>query len=405
MNVMLKFDFKTYIEDLESEKVEYKEKLDNIKSVLEKKEDMLDWYDVETCISEDELKKLKRVAKKVRDDAQVLVVVGIGGSYLGAKAVIDIFSSYFKKNKVEVVYAGFNLSSTYTSELLDYLKDKNVYVNVVSKSGTTLEPSIAFDLILKLMNKKYSREELKERIIVTTDKEKGELKKLADKEGYTTFTVPDKIGGRYSVLSAVGLLPIEVAGISVSKLLKGAKKGKNYLNEAFEYAVIRDILYRKGRVIESYTVYEPKLYYFSEWLKQLFGETQGKNNLGIFPVSLVNSRDLHSLGQFLQEGNPVIFESVIVVEDNIKVKLDKYKQDLNNINLVASDRVAKAHFNGHTPSLMFKMDKLNEENVGSLIYFFEVAAAVGGYLLDVNPFDQPGVSEYKELLHSALEVK
>lgn len=402
---MLKFDFTTYMEDLDKEKKEYGKKIKAIEKTLEKKESMLDWYDVDTCISKEELKELVRVSKEIRNNADVLVVVGIGGSYLGAKAVIDMFKGYFDSSKPEVVFAGFNVSSAYTKELLEYIKDKSVYVNVVSKSGTTLEPSIAFDLIYKVMEKKYSKEELAKRIIITTDKEKGTLRKLVNEQGYRSFVVPDNIGGRYSVLTPVGLLAIDVAGISASKLLKGAKEGKKYLNQAFEYACIRDILYRKGKTIESYTVYEPKLYYFSEWLKQLYGETQGKNNLGILPVSLVNSRDLHSLGQFLQEGTPIMFESVLVVEKGPKVKLDKYKQDLNEINLVASDRVAKAHFNGHTPSLIFKIDAINEENVGALIYFFEVAAAVGGYLLGVNPFDQPGVSEYKNLLHSALEEK
>lgn len=402
---MIKFDFKTYMLDLEEEKKNYSDKLVTIKETLEKKEDMLDWYDVDTCISKEELKKLKKVAKEIRNDADVLVVIGIGGSYLGAKAVLDMFSGYFKSSKPEIIFAGFNVSSEYTKELLEYIKNKNVYVNVVSKSGTTLEPSIAFDLLLNDLKKRYSKEELAKRIVVTTDKEKGLLKEMANEEGYTTFVVPDKIGGRYSVLTSVGLLPLEVAGISSDKLLKGARNAKKYEEQAFEYACIRDALYRKGRVIESYTVYEPKLYYFSEWLKQLYAETQGKNGLGIFPVSLVNTRDLHSLGQFLQEGNPIIFESVIVVENGIKLKLNKYKQNLNEVNLIASDRVAKAHLNGNTPSLIFKMDELNEENVGALIYFFEVAAATGAYLLEVNPFDQPGVSEYKNLLHSALEEK
>ena len=402
---MLKFDFKTYMYDIEKEKNEYEDKLFKIREILEKKEDMLDWYDVDTCVSKEELKELKKVAKQVREDADVLVVIGIGGSYLGAKAVLDMLSPYFNKSKPEIVFAGYNISSDYAKELLEYIKDKNVYVNVVSKSGTTLEPAIAFDLILNELKKRYSKDELVKRIIVTTDKEKGTLKELANKEGYKTFVVPDKIGGRYSVLSPVGLCPLEVAGIDASKLLKGAKGAKKYNDKAFEYAVIRDILYKRGKLIESYTVYEPKLYYFSEWLKQLYGETQGKNKLGIFPVSLVNTRDLHSLGQFLQEGNPVIFESVIVVEEGSKVKLNNYKQTLNEINLVASDRVAKAHFNGDVPSLFFTLNKLNEENVGALIYLFEVAAAVGGFLLDVNPFDQPGVSEYKKLLHEALEVK
>lgn len=402
---MLEFDFNTYLKNLDEEKKDYSSKLKTIKKTLEKKEEMLDWYDVETCIGKDELKLLKSVAKEVRNNAEVLVVIGIGGSYLGAKAVIDMFKGYFDNSKPEIVFAGFNVSSEYTKELLDYISNKNVYVNVVSKSGTTLEPSIAFDLILKSMKKRYSKEEMQKRIIVTTDKDSGTLRELVNKEGYRSFVVPDKIGGRYSVLTSVGLFPLEVAGISATKLLKGAKEGKRYIEQAFEYACIRDILYKEGRFVESYTIYEPKLYYFSEWLKQLFAETQGKNNLGILPVSLVNTRDLHSLGQFLQEGTPIMFETVLVVKNGCKVKLDNYKKDLNQINLIASDRVAKAHFNGHTPSLVFTMDKIDELNVGALIYFFEVAAAVGGYLLDVNPFDQPGVSEYKKLLNSALEGK
>ena len=238
---MIKFDFNSYMFDLEKDIKEYNNKIDSISETLKKKEDMLDWYDVETCISKEELKKLKKVAKQVRDDADVLLVIGIGGSYLGAKAVIDMFSSYFNKSKPEIIFGGFNVSSEYTKELLEYIKYKNVYVNVVSKSGTTLEPSLCFDLVLKQLKSRYKGEELRKRIIVTTDKEKGTLKELANKEGYTTFIVPDKIGGRYSVLSSVGLFPIEVAGISSSKLLKGAKSAKKYEKDAYEYAIIRDI--------------------------------------------------------------------------------------------------------------------------------------------------------------------
>ena len=301
---MIKFDFNTYADVNEEEKSKYTERVNAIKETMYKKEALLDWLDVDTCIGKEELKKLKKVANDVRKDADVLVVIGIGGSYLGAKAIYDMFNGYFKNTtKPEIIFAGFNMSSEYTHELLEYIKDKSVYVNVVSKSGTTLEPSVALDVILKELKKRYSEYELKKRIIATTDKEKGTLKELADKEGYTTFVVPDNIGGRYSVLSPVGLFPLEVAGISAPKLLKGAKLAKKYEDSAIEYAVIRDILYNQGKTIESYTVYEPKLYYFTEWLKQLFAETQGKDGKGIFPVSMVNTRDLHSLGQFIQEGN------------------------------------------------------------------------------------------------------
>ena len=403
---MIKFDFNTYVDVNEEEKEKYTERVSKIKETMYKKEALLDWLDTETCVSQEELKKLKKVASEVRKDADVLVVIGIGGSYLGAKAIYDMFNGYFKNTaKPEIVFAGFNMSSEYTHELLEYIKDKSVYVNVVSKSGTTLEPSVALDVILKELKKRYSNDELKKRIIATTDKEKGTLKELADKEGYTTFVVPDNIGGRYSVLSPVGLFPLEVAGISASKLLKGARLAKKYEDSAIEYAVIRDILYNKGKTIESYTVYEPKLYYFTEWLKQLFAETQGKDGKGIFPVSMVNTRDLHSLGQFIQEGNKMIFESVLVVENTRKLKLEHYKQDLSAINVMISDRVAQAHKNGDVSSLFFKIEKLDEEHVGALVYLFEFAAAMGGYLLDVYPFDQPGVSEYKRLVNESLEVK
>ena len=402
---MIKFDFNTYVDVTNEEKEKYNERVSNIKETMYKKEALLDWMDVETCISPEELKKLKKVANDVRKNADVLVVIGIGGSYLGAKAIYDIFNGYFSNSKPEIIFAGFNMSAEYTCELLEYIKNKSVYVNVVSKSGTTLEPSVALDVILKELKKRYSKEELKTRIIATTDKEKGTLKELADANGYTTFVVPDNIGGRYSVLSPVGLFPLEVAGISASKLLKGAKQAKKYEDNAIEYAVIRDILYGKGKFIESYTVYEPKLYYFTEWLKQLFAETQGKDGKGIFPVSMVNTRDLHSLGQFIQEGNKTIFESVLVVENTRKLKLEHYKQDLSAINVIISDRVAKAHQNGNVSSLFFKIEKLDEEHVGALIYLFEFAAAVGGYLLDVYPFDQPGVSEYKRLVNESLEVR
>ncbi len=402
---MIKFDFNTYVDVTNEQRDSYKDKVTKIKETMYKKEALLDWMDVDTCISSEELKKLKKVAHDVRKDADVLVVIGIGGSYLGAKAIYDMFNGYFTTTTPEIIFAGFNMSAEYTYELLEYIKNKSVYVNVVSKSGTTLEPSVALDVILKELKKRYSKEELQKRIIATTDKEKGTLKELADKEGYTTFVVPDNIGGRYSVLSPVGLFPLEVAGISASKLLKGAKNAKKYEDSAAEYAIIRDILYKDGKSIESYTVYEPKLYYFTEWLKQLFAETQGKDGKGIFPISMVNTRDLHSLGQFIQEGNKIIFETVLEVSNTRRFKLEHYKQDLSAINVLIGDRVAQAHKNGDVSSLFFKIEKIDEEHVGALVYLFEFAAAVGGYLLDVYPFDQPGVSEYKRLVNESLEVK
>ncbi len=395
---MLKFDFKTFM-DINGEN-DYSDKIHDIRSILEKKEAMLDWYDVDTTISDKEFDKIVSVSSYVRRNAEVFLVIGIGGSYLGSKAIIDMFSKYFKKDKVEVIFAGFSLSSTYLKELLNYIKDKEVIVNVISKSGTTLETSITFNAVYDLMKEKYSRTQLRKRIIITTDKKKGKLRELVNKEKFISFKVPENIGGRFSVFTAVGLLPIAVSNVNISRLLEGVKRGKKDLDKCFLYAIIRDILYKNGKKIESFTVYEPKLYYFTEWIKQLFGETQGKNNKGLFPVSVVNSRDLHSLGQYYQQGDPIIFETVINIVNNKDIKVSN--KSLNKINNLATIKVAEAHKN-HTPSNIICMDYLNEENVGELMYFFMVSAAIGAYLLDVNPFDQPGVEDYKKLLISGIK--
>ena len=395
---MLKFDFKTFM-DINGEN-DYSDKIHDIRSILEKKEAMLDWYDVDTTISDKEFDKIVSVSSYVRRNAEVFLVIGIGGSYLGSKAIIDMFSKYFKKDKVEVIFAGFSLSSTYLKELLNYIKDKEVIVNVISKSGTTLETSITFNAVYDLMKEKYSRTQLRKRIIITTDKKKGKLRELVNKEKFMSFKVPENIGGRFSVFTAVGLLPIAVSNVNISRLLEGVKRGKKDLDKCFLYAIIRDILYKNGKKIESFTVYEPKLYYFTEWIKQLFGETQGKNNKGLFPVSVVNSRDLHSLGQYYQQGDPIIFETVINIVNNKDIKVSN--KSLNKINNLATIKVAEAHKN-HTPSNIICMDYLNEENVGELMYFFMVSAAIGAYLLDVNPFDQPGVEDYKKLLISGIK--
>lgn len=395
---MIKFDFEKYM-DVQGKDL-YQDKITNIKETLLKKEEMLDWVDINTCISEKEITDILECSEYIKNNADILLVIGIGGSYLGSAAIINALTPYFKKNKPEILFAGTNLSSSYLSELMEYIKDKEVCVNVISKSGTTLEPSIAFDVIYKELQKKYNNDELKKRIIVTTDKSKGTLRKLVDKYGFKSFIVPDNIGGRYSVLTPVGLLPISVAGIDIKELLDGAKNSN--IEKAIEYAIIRDILYRDGKVVESFTIYEPKLYFFTEWLKQLFAETQGKENKGILPISTINSRDLHSLGQFYQEGSKILFETVIGVEKSKDVKLENFDKTLNEINLIALDRVCQAHKNGDVLSNIILMDELNEENLGYLIYFFEIAAAVGGYLLGVNPFDQPGVQEYKKLINEVL---
>lgn len=395
---MLKFDFKTFMK-IDSDD-SYEDKIHEIREKLEKKESMLDWYDVDNTISKKEFEKIVSVSNYVRKNTEVFLVIGIGGSYLGSKAIIDMFQPYFKKDKIEIIFAGFNLSSTYLKELLDYIKDKEVIVNVISKSGTTLEPNITFNAVYELMKEKYTKTQLQKRIIITTDKKKGKLRELVNKEHFISFKVPDNIGGRFSVFTAVGLLPIAVANINITRLLEGVRRGKNDIDKAFIYSIIRDILYKNGKKIESFTVYEPKLYYFTEWIKQLFGETQGKDNKGILPVSIVNSRDLHSLGQYYQQGNPIIFETVINIVNNKDIKVSN--KSLNKINNLASLKVAEAHFN-HTPSNMIYMDYLNEENIGELMYFFMVSASIGAYLLNVNPFNQPGVEDYKKLLMEGIK--
>ena len=290
------------------------------------------------------------------------------------------------------------------NEVFEYIKDKEIAVNVISKSGTTLEPSIAFDLMMKLMSEKYNDEELKKRVIVTTDKETGTLRELVNEKGYQSFVVPTIVGGRYSVFTPVGLLPIAVAGIDIEKLLLGVKDAmQNDLDVAAEYAIVRDIMYGKGKYIESFTIYDEKLMYFAEWLKQLFAESHGKEEKGILPISNINTRDLHSMGQYLQEGKNIIFETVIGVKDNAYIYIDKYKRDLNQINNIALDKVCEAHNNGYTPSSIIWLEKLTEQNLGELMQFFMFATIIGGYLLDINPFDQPGVQEYKKLITEGLK--
>ncbi len=396
---MLKTDFSTYIKNKNYQS--YEEKIKDIKIKLNNGGEMLDWYDIDKCITEEELTKIKKLSNDIRKDAELFIIIGIGGSFLGAKAIITALSPYFIKNKPEIVFAGTSLSEQYLIELLKYMENKNTYVNVISKSGTTLEPSIAFDLIYKKMQEKYSTDELQKRIIITTDPLKGSLRELIKQKNYPSFVVPEQIGGRYSVLTAVGLLPISVAGIDIDQLLLGARNCN--IDQAFKYAIIRDTLYNEGKLVESFTFYEPKLEYFAEWLKQLFGETQGKNKNGILPIASNNTRDLHSLGQFYQEGNPIIFETVIGIEKKGNLKCSLLKKNIEDINMIALKQVAFAHLDADIESNIILIDELNEYNLGTLIYFFEVAAATGGYLLNVNPFNQPGVTAYKKLIEKELE--
>lgn len=401
---MINFDFHKYISNYvkKEDKVEYLERARVIKSRFIDG-DLKYWNKLETFVTSQEFKRILSMSDYIRDNCDVFLVIGIGGSYMGSKAVIEALSPIYDRKKPEIIFLGTNLCSEEYYETLEYIKDKEVIVDVISKSGTTLEPSIAFSLTMDVMNKKYDEEELKKRIIITTDPEKGDLRSLANKKGFVTFNVPENVGGRFSVLTPVGLLPIAVAGINVVELMQGAKSSFERVDRAIEYAVIRDIFFRKGKDVESFTVYNSKLYYFTEWLKQLFAETQGKQKKALLPISCVNTRDLHSLGQFLQEGHDIIFETVIGIDKDKKVTLDKYDMELNSLNNIALDKVGLAHFNGYTPTNIITIDEKNEFAIGELIHFFILAAIIGALLIDVDPFNQPGVQEYKKLINEELE--
>jgi Glucose-6-phosphate isomerase len=391
---MVKFDFKKYqykkIESYDLTEVKERFLIDN---------NMAGWYNLDKS----SVDTIKTTASYIRENCDVFVVIGIGGSYLGAKAVIDALAPYFSTTEPEIIFAGHHLSTDYQKELLDYIKDKDVMVNVISKSGTTLEPAISFDLVLDFMETKYGEDGASKRIFATTDEKTGTLLNLANQKGFQRFVVPDDIGGRFSVLTPVGLLPIAVAGFSIDDLFKGAEKAKLKEADYYYYTQLRHELYQMNKVVESFNVYEPKLAAFAEWLKQLFGETQGKQGKGIFPVSTVNTSDLHSLGQYFQDGIDMLFSTTIFAHSDEKLSIKKHNRTLDNINELAMESVAEAHFNGHTPTSIIKMDKINEENLGYLIFFFEMAAMLGSYLIDIDYYDQPGVNGYKDILHEKIK--
>lgn len=406
----------------EKEILKYKKEVLKAHTNLHEKQgagsDFLGWVNLKLDVQE--LEKIKVAASKIRKQSDVLIVIGIGGSYLGSKAVIDALSHTF--NPKNVIFAGNNMSSDYLNDLLDYIKDKDISLNVISKSGTTIEPALTFKVLRKYIEEKYGEDKAKDRIFVTTDKEKGVLKKLADEKGYETFVVPDDIGGRYSVFTAVGLLPIASAGINIDRLLDGvysAEKKYSSLenNDCYDYAVARNIMYKKKKKIELLVNYEPKLHYISEWWKQLFGESEGKEGKGIFPASVDNTTDLHSMGQYIQEGERILFETVINIkkpyrdftltcEEGSPDALDYLNgKTLNEINHKAMEGTVIAHVNGKVPNIMIEVDKLDEFNLGELLYFFEKACGISGHLLGVNPFNQPGVEAYKKEMFRLLGRK
>ena len=340
-------------------------------------------------------------ANEVKKHSSVLVVIGIGGSFLGSYCVEKALAPYFVDNSFKVIYAGTGLSSAYMSELLDYLKGVDFSINVISKSGTTMEPTIAYTLIKELMEKKYSGEDLTKRIIMTTDPVKGTLRQEVNEVGYKSFVIPDDIGGRYSIMTAAHLFPLAF-NIDLKAFVEGYYEGAKYQEDAFKYAVARKSLFDQGKVVENYVVYEERLSYFSEWLKQLFGESEGKEGVGILPTSTVHTRDLHSLGQFVQEGNKILFETFIKIENSSKVKFRNY--DLNEINNIVLDSVRVAHKKGDVSSLMITLPEVSEKYLGQVMYFFMLAAAYSGFLFDIDPFNQPGVEVYKKEVRENIVI-
>jgi glucose-6-phosphate isomerase len=413
--------------------LEYKEQVEIIHKDLHRRasdeNDFIGWLDLPTNYDKEEFKRIQEIAKKINEHSDILLVIGIGGSYLGARAVIEALNSSFdnildgkQRKHPRILYAGNNLSSNYINELIEAIGDKDFSINVISKSGTTTEPAIAFRIFREMIESKYGVEEARSRIFVTTDKQKGALKTLADQEGYEQFIIPDNIGGRYSVLTAVGLLPIAVAGIDIEKLMNGAHLAQERYNdselkynECYKYAVARNVLNKKGKDIEILVNYEPKLHFFTEWWKQLYGESEGKEEKGIFPAGVDFTTDLHSMGQYIQQGKRTLFETVLRVEEpnsNININADDdnldglnylANKDVDYVNKKAMEGTVQAHVSGGVPNIIINIEKLDEETVGHLIYFFEKACAVSGMILGVNPFNQPGVEEYKKNMFKLLE--
>jgi len=416
----------------EDELVQIKPYAELANEVLTKKtgagNDFLGWISLPQEYDREEFERIKKAAEKIKNDSEILIVIGIGGSYLGAKAAIEFLSHSFynnlpkeKRKTPEIYFAGTNMSSTYLKNLIELVGNRDFSVNVISKSGTTTEPAIAFRVFKKMLEDKYGKEEAGKRIYATTDKVKGALKTLSDTEGYETFTVPDNVGGRFSVLTAVGLLPIAAAGINIDELMAGARDAMNdYSGNSFEenqtlqYAAIRNILHRKGKDMEILVNYEPRLHYFSEWWKQLVGEAEGKDGKGLYPSSVDFSADLHSLGQYIQEGKRTMFETVVSIgkpECEYIIESDRDNLDglnfiagksLDYVNKKATEGVILAHIDGGVPNLTVDIPEVTPYHLGYAFYFFEKACGVSGYLLGVNPFDQPGVEAYKKNMFALL---
>lgn len=390
--------------------------------------DFLGWIDLPENYDKDEYVRIKEAAEKIRSNSEALIVIGIGGSYLGSRAAIDFLSHSFvdqlddeERNAPKIFYAGNNISSTYLADLVEIVKDMDFSINVISKSGTTTEPAIAFRIFKDLLTEKYGEEELHDRIFITTDSEKGALKSLANEEGFETFVIPDNVGGRFTVLTPVGLLPIAVAGGDIDELMRGAADARKAYsnselkeNDAYAYAALRNILYRKGKTVEMLVNYEPRLTYFNEWWRQLFGESEGKDQRGIYPTSGNFSTDLHSVGQYVQDGRRDMLETVVNVASPTKsINIPSQEDDLDGlgyiqdkdvdfVNQKAFQGTLLAHVDGGVPTMVVNLPDMSAYTLGHLFYFFEIAVGISGYLNAVNPFDQPGVEDYKKNMFALL---
>lgn len=420
----------SFLDEKELEKI--KDEIQIAAQKLEEKtgagNDFLGWLNLPTDYDKEEFKRIKLAAEKIKNESEVLVVIGIGGSYLGAKAVIEALSHTFynsldksKRKTPEIYFAGQNISGRYIRHLIEIIGDRDFSVNVISKSGTTTEPAIAFRIFKELLEKKYG-EKAKDRIYATTDSSKGALKKLSVEKGYEQFVIPDDVGGRFSVLTAVGLLPIAVAGIDIESFIEGAKQAKedykkDLNNDCYKYVAVRNILHRKGYLIELLANYDPRMHYLSEWWKQLFGESEGKNNKGIFPAAVDFTTDLHSMGQYIQDGRRHIMETIINIEEEKEdLYIKEEKEDLDGLNYLSGKSLSfvnskayegtlLAHLDGGVPCITINIPEVNEFHMGYLLYFFEKACAISGYVLNVNPFDQPGVESYKKNMFALLGKK
>ncbi len=387
--------------------------------------DFLGWVDLPVNYDKEEFARIKKAAEKIKSDTDILIVIGIGGSYLGARAAIEFlkgpYYNNFKKDTPDIYFAGNSISGSALADLLELCENKRVSVNIISKSGTTTEPAVAFRVFRKLLEERYGETEAAKRIYCTTDKARGTLKALADEKGYECFVVPDDVGGRFSVLTAVGLLPIACSGADIDALMAGAAAARQEYsnpdidkNDCYKYAAYRNAMYRKGKEIELLVSYEPRFTMMAEWFKQLFGESEGKDNKGLFPASVVFSTDLHSMGQYIQDGRRILFETVVTIDDCGKdVTIEKEESDGDGLNFLAGKQMSfvnqkafegtvLAHTDGGVPNFVIKLDKADEENLGRLIFFFEKACAISGYMLGVNPFDQPGVESYKKNMFALL---